>query len=259
MSTLTLSKFWRFSWNNFSHFRSIWLYVLRKIDKHSFTFLISEFKWDSEYFDEKIPLSCYHCDHRFNEKGCWFIFLNRLIRSRTRDIVLQTPLGSSNIHVHQNFSALGIWWHFKKSLGNNFRVIGQLPNGLPPGYATGWQELHGITLIHLKKAKKRSSGCVLVHWERNAQERERWPPYPKALQSKSSFLIGHLSRQRRRLGVGVGMHQLQSWLGTHVIDPSFVERLVIFFFLTHRVSSHDWLPNGLGDWSDWVPNRSVPS
>jgi hypothetical protein len=53
MSTLTSSKCWRFSWNNFSHFRSIWLYVLRKIGKHSFTFLISEFKWDSEYFDEK--------------------------------------------------------------------------------------------------------------------------------------------------------------------------------------------------------------
>ncbi len=80
-------------------------FVLRKPCK----FLVTNRYTPSEYFDEKIPLSCYHCDHRFNGKGCWFVFLNHLIRSRRRDIVLQTPLGSSNIHVYQNFSALGNW------------------------------------------------------------------------------------------------------------------------------------------------------
>ena len=58
--------------NYFSHFRSIRFNVIRKIDKHSSTFFISEFK---KYFDKKIPLNCHYCDHRLNTKDCELIIL----------------------------------------------------------------------------------------------------------------------------------------------------------------------------------------
>jgi hypothetical protein len=38
-----------------------------------------QYKRNSEYFDEKILLSYYDYDHRFNGKDSWFIFLNHLI------------------------------------------------------------------------------------------------------------------------------------------------------------------------------------
>jgi len=62
--------------NYFNYFRSIRFYVLRKIDKHSFTFFISEFKWNNESFDEKLPLNYYHCDHRLNTKDRELISLD---------------------------------------------------------------------------------------------------------------------------------------------------------------------------------------
>jgi len=48
-----------------------------------------------------------------------------------------TSFKSSNKRVYQGFLALGNWYYLKKSLGNNFWIVEQLPNGPTTSYATG--------------------------------------------------------------------------------------------------------------------------
>ncbi len=53
-----------------------------------------------------------------------------------------TSFKSSNMRIYQDFSALDNRYYFKKSLGNHFWIIGQLPNGPTPSYTTEWREIN---------------------------------------------------------------------------------------------------------------------